>query len=52
MILFETERLTVRRIASNDKNYFTELFTDPRIIEPITQKAFMKSQITVDLMKI
>jgi ribosomal-protein-alanine N-acetyltransferase len=52
MILFETERLTVRRIESKDKKYFTELFTNPRIIEPIPQKACTENQITVDLMKI
>jgi hypothetical protein len=52
MILFETEKLNIGRIESKDKNYFTELFTDPRIIEPSTQKAFMESQITVDLIKI
>lgn len=46
MILFETERLTVRRIENKDKKYFTELFTNPRIIEPIPQKACTESQIT------
>jgi ribosomal-protein-alanine N-acetyltransferase len=52
MILFETEKLNIARIASKDKKYFTELFTNPRIIEPIPQKACTENQITVDLMKI
>lgn len=29
-----------------DKKYFAELFTDPKILEPIPQKAFTESQIT------
>jgi ribosomal-protein-alanine N-acetyltransferase len=46
MIIFETERLIIRRIGIGDKNDFAELFTDPRIIEPIPQQAFTETQIT------
>jgi len=46
MIIFETERLIIKRVEIGDKKYFAELFTDPRIIEPIPQKAFTESQIT------
>lgn len=46
MILFETERLTIRSLESVDKKYFAELVTDPKILELIPQKAFTENQIT------
>jgi [ribosomal protein S5]-alanine N-acetyltransferase len=46
MKIFETERLIVRSLENADKKYFAELFTDPKILEPIPQKAFTESQIT------
>ena len=46
MILFETERLIIRSLQSVDKKYFAELFTDPKILELIPQKAFTENQIT------
>jgi ribosomal-protein-alanine N-acetyltransferase len=46
MILFETDRLNIRRLEIGDRKYFAELFTDPRILEPIPQKAFTENQIT------
>lgn len=46
MKIFETERLEIRRLESFDKEYFAELFTDPKILELIPQKAFTEDQIT------
>lgn len=46
MKIFETERLIIRRLESVDKKYFAELFTDPKILEDIPQKAFTENQIT------
>lgn len=45
MKIFETERLEIRRLGSFDKEYFAELFTDPKILELIPQKAFTEDQI-------
>ncbi|WP_297098786.1 GNAT family N-acetyltransferase [uncultured Draconibacterium sp.] len=45
MIIFETERLAVRRLEPADKEYFAELFTDPKVLAPIPQKAFTESEI-------
>lgn len=45
MILFETERLIIKRLESIDKKHFAELFTDPRILHLIPQKAFTENQI-------
>ena len=46
MILFETERLIIKRLGIDDRKHFAELFTDPRVLEPIPQKAFTENQIT------
>lgn len=46
MIILETERLIIKRLEPKDKIYFTELFTDPRVLEPIPQKAFTEHQIS------
>ena len=46
MILFETERLRIKSLESTDKKYFTELFTDEKVLQLIPQKAFTESQIT------
>jgi ribosomal-protein-alanine N-acetyltransferase len=46
MRIIETERLIVKRLEDGDKPYFAELFTDPRVLELIPQKAFTESQIT------
>ena len=45
MKIFETERLNIRRLESVDEKHFTELFTDPKILELIPQKAFTENQI-------
>lgn len=46
MKIFETERLIIRRLERADKKHFAELFTDPKILELIPQKAFTENQIT------
>ncbi len=46
MIIFETERLIIRRIEMEDKKHFTELFIKPKILELIPQKALAKNLIT------
>ena len=46
MKIFETERLIIRSLEKVDKIYFAELFTDPKILELIPQKAFTQDQIT------
>ena len=46
MKIFETQRLIIRRLEIGDKEYFTELFTDPKILERIPQIAFTENQIT------
>ena len=46
MKIFETERLIIRSLKKADKEYFAELFTDPRVLELIPQKAFTETQIT------
>jgi ribosomal-protein-alanine N-acetyltransferase len=51
MKVFETERLTIRRLESGDEKYFSELFTDPKVLELIPEKAYTKSQITDRLNK-
>ena len=40
-----TQRLSIRRLESQDREYFAELFTDPRVLECIPQKAFNENQI-------
>lgn len=45
MKLFETERLIIKTLEIVDNKYFAELFIDPKILEPIPQKAFTESQI-------
>ena len=46
MKIFETERLIIKRLKKADKKNFAELFTDPRVLELIPQKAFTENQIT------
>jgi ribosomal-protein-alanine N-acetyltransferase len=46
MRLFETERLEIRGLKSDDKEHFSELFTDPKVLELIPQKAFSEDKIT------
>lgn len=45
MTIFETKRLVVKRIRILDRKYFAELFTDPKVLELIPQKAFTENQI-------
>src|SRR5690554_5343402 len=45
MKILETERLEIRRLQSIDKELFAELFTDPKVLELIPQKAFTENQI-------
>ncbi len=33
-MIFETERLTIDKLKDKDKDYFVELLTDPKIIDP------------------
>ena len=46
MNLFETERLQIKSLEKIDKVHFAELFTDPKVLELIPQKAFTEQQIT------
>lgn len=46
MKLFETNRLEIRCLKSTNKKHFAELFTDPKVLELIPQKAFSEDQIT------
>ncbi|WP_319499527.1 GNAT family N-acetyltransferase [uncultured Draconibacterium sp.] len=46
MELFKTERLVVKSLKAEDRVYFAELFTDPKVLELIPQKAFSEGQIT------
>lgn len=45
MKLFETERLVVRSLHSKDQSNFTELLSDPNIINPIPQAPLSEVQI-------
>jgi len=45
MKILETERLIIKRIESVDKKHFAEMFTDPRVLELIPQKAFTENQV-------
>ncbi|MBI1184170.1 GNAT family N-acetyltransferase [bacterium] len=45
MNLFETERLVIKPIKPGDKEYFAELFTNPKVLELIPQKALSEDQI-------
>lgn len=45
MTIFETERLIIKSIEPSDKKYFTELFTDPKILELIPQIAYSNDEI-------
>jgi [ribosomal protein S5]-alanine N-acetyltransferase len=40
-----TQRLSIRRLESQDRQYFAELFTDPRVLEGIPQNPFNENQI-------
>lgn len=40
MIIFQTERLTVKKIEERDKDFFIELLSKPEIIDPIPQPVF------------
>jgi len=46
MTLFETKRLIIKKLKPSDKTNFSELFTDPKILELIPQKALNESQIS------
>lgn len=45
MKLFETERLIVKNLELEDRDFFEELLSDPKIIEPIPQPKFTENQI-------
>lgn len=45
MIIFKTERLTVRKLSITDKDFFTELLSNPDIIDPIPHKAYPQEEI-------
>ncbi len=45
MEIFETERLIIKRLEKTDKKYFAELFTDPKVLDLIPQKALTENQI-------
>ena len=46
MIIFETDRLIIKSLEPANKNDFAELFTDPKILDLIPQKAYTESQIS------
>ncbi len=46
MKVLETERLIIKSLESSDKKHFAELFTDPKVLELIPQKAFTEKQIS------
>ncbi|CDF78888.1 acetyltransferase, GNAT family [Formosa agariphila KMM 3901] len=46
MILFETERLIIKRLEVVDKTYFSELFTDQNVLRLIPQQPLSELQIT------
>ncbi len=45
MIIFKTARLTVRTLEKGDKEFFTELLSNPEIIAPIPHKVYPKEEI-------
>jgi len=45
MLIFETERLAVRTLTSDDYNYFAELLSDPAIVSLIPQPPYPKAAI-------
>lgn len=45
MLVFETERLLIKRLEIKDKSFFVELFSDPKIINPIPQPQLPEEQI-------
>ena len=45
MKIFETERLIVKKLALENRDFFVELLSDPEIIDPIPQPEFNKNQI-------
>ena len=46
MIIFETDRLSVRQLQSTDKDLFTELVSAPEIIEPIPHAPWSLDKIS------
>lgn len=46
MIIFETDRLIIKGLEPANKNDFAELFTDPKVLDLIPQKAYTESQIS------
>lgn len=46
MIVFETERLVIKRLELLDKEKFTTLLTDPKILDLIPQKPFTEAQVS------
>lgn len=45
MKIFQTDRLVVKSLKSKDQNYFIELLSDPKIIDPIPQSRLSESAI-------
>lgn len=45
MILFETERLIVKTLETEDENMFLELFSDPKILKLIPQLKIPEDQL-------
>lgn len=45
MMLFETKRLVVKKVDSEDKNSFFELFSDPLVIDPIPESKYTDNEI-------
>lgn len=45
MKIFETERLMIKTLESKDQDNFTNLLSDPKIIEPIPQSRLTERQI-------
>lgn len=48
-MIFETERLRVRKLNKNDSELFFELMSNPNVMKPIPQKVFSKTESNTKL---
>jgi len=48
-MIFETERLLVRELNTNDSELFFELMSNPNVMNPIPQKVFTRSESNAKL---
>lgn len=47
MLIFKTERLRIKKMGPKDEPLFTELLSDPAIIEPIPQPEWSRQEIAL-----